>query len=273
MLREFVIKLLGSEKGADEVLRRAWDRLEAMPLPPGQDSRATLLVLAESEVRKLKGETSAPKTPPAKSDQDDIPPFLAKLMQETKARKEGEARKALESQDELARWLPPSSIDWTPIDIDGVECLIGCVDGVERYADRPWTILRHGYEIGIGPTEYEAIEKAHNSLGQVPWFSGPKPVRMGPIDLPPPPPRAEKFDSAVLHMSADEYCDEVGVEIVRLLGLARADESADLWGEVFLAHFCEQSYLRGISVASCAHTWAMSMPIYEQPVLKKSAHQ
>ena len=49
MLREVVIKLLGTEEGANEVLRRAWERLEAMTLPPSQDARATLIVLAESE--------------------------------------------------------------------------------------------------------------------------------------------------------------------------------------------------------------------------------
>jgi len=275
MLREFVVKSLGTEEGADEVLRRAWERFEAMTLPPGQDPTATLLVLAESEVWKSKGKAPAP-TPPAKSDQNDIPPFLAKLIQESKARKEAEARRALESQkesDETACWRPPSSIGWTPIEIDGVECLVGCVDGVEEYADRPWTILRHDYEIGIGPTEYEAIEKAHNSLGQVPWLSGLKPARMGPIDLPPSPPRAEKFDTAVLHMSCDEYCDVVCVEVERLLGATRAKESTELWGEVFLAIFFEHSYQHGISVASCAHSWAMSMPIYEQPVRKKSAHK
>ena len=276
MLREVVIKLLGTEEGANEVLRRAWERLEAMTLPPSQDARATLIVLAESEAWKLKRKASAPKTPPAKSDQDDIPPFLAKLIQETKARKEAESRKALERReeaDETERWPPPSSIGWTPIDIDGVECLIGCVDGVERYADRPWTILRHDHEIGKAPTQYEAIEKARNSLWHIPWLSGPKPVREGPIDLPPPPPRAEKFDPGVLHMSFDEYGNEVCVEIERLLGVARTNESIDLWGEVFASIFFEQSYLRGVSVASCAHSWALSMPIYEQPVRQKSAHK
>ena len=56
MLREFVVKLLGTEEGADEVLRRAWERLEAMTLPHGQDARATLLLLAESEVSECERE-------------------------------------------------------------------------------------------------------------------------------------------------------------------------------------------------------------------------
>ena len=64
-------------------------------------------------------------------------------------------------------------------------------------------------------------------------------------------------------MTDDEYGAQASEEVERLLGAAQANASIDLWGEVFLALFFEQSYLRGISVASCAHTWALSMPIYE----------
>ena len=74
-------------------------------------------------------------------------------------------------------------------------------------------------------------------------------------------------------MSFDEYGADVCVEVKRLLGVARANKSIDLWGEVFASIFFEHSYLRGVSVASCAHSWALSMPIYEQPVRQKPVHK
>ena len=54
VLREFVVKLLGAEDGADEVLRRAWAQFEKMKLPPGADYRADLLGLAEKAAHDLR---------------------------------------------------------------------------------------------------------------------------------------------------------------------------------------------------------------------------
>jgi len=55
VLREFVVKLLGTEEGADEVLRRAWVRLEGMEkLPLGTDSKTMLFTLAEREVQGMR---------------------------------------------------------------------------------------------------------------------------------------------------------------------------------------------------------------------------
>jgi len=66
MLREFVIRRLGTEQGADEILRRAWARLEAMTLPLGTTSLTMLFTLAEREIQA--SEKAAP-LPPAAVDQ------------------------------------------------------------------------------------------------------------------------------------------------------------------------------------------------------------
>lgn len=63
MLRELVVDLLGTEDGADEVLQRAWARLEAMQLPLGRDSLTMLLTLAEREVRRKLHQTAPEPAP------------------------------------------------------------------------------------------------------------------------------------------------------------------------------------------------------------------
>jgi hypothetical protein len=65
VLRELVVKLLGTEEGADEVLRRAWARLEAMQLPLGRDAKTMLLTLAEREAWKSRQKTPEPVPMPA----------------------------------------------------------------------------------------------------------------------------------------------------------------------------------------------------------------
>ena len=54
MLREFVVNWLGTEDGADDVLRRAWARFEKMRLSRGADYRAVLLRLAEKAGQELR---------------------------------------------------------------------------------------------------------------------------------------------------------------------------------------------------------------------------
>ena len=54
MLREFVVDWLGTEDGADEVLRRAWGRFDKMNLPPGADYRAVFLRLIEKTAHELR---------------------------------------------------------------------------------------------------------------------------------------------------------------------------------------------------------------------------
>ena len=65
MLREFVVKLLGTEAGADEVLRRAWVRLEGVKkLPLGTDSKTMLFTLAEREVERMRQTAPEPALTP-----------------------------------------------------------------------------------------------------------------------------------------------------------------------------------------------------------------
>jgi hypothetical protein len=70
VLREFVVNVLGTEDGADEVLRRAWRRLEAMTLPLGTAASTMMYTLAEGEARELRQTRQPPATPIPGDEQD-----------------------------------------------------------------------------------------------------------------------------------------------------------------------------------------------------------
>jgi hypothetical protein len=63
VLREFVVNVLGTEDGADEVLRRAWRRLETMTLPLGTAASTMMFTLTEQEARELRQTRQPPATP------------------------------------------------------------------------------------------------------------------------------------------------------------------------------------------------------------------
>ena len=72
MLREFVVNLLGTEVGADDVLRQAWARLEAMEtLPPRKNAKLMMLTLAEQEAGQLRQKTTLEPAPLPAAPVDD----------------------------------------------------------------------------------------------------------------------------------------------------------------------------------------------------------
>ncbi len=61
---------------------------------------------------------------------------------------------------------------WQAIDIDGIGCLIGWIEGED---DAYWAVVRHGCQVAKGLSRESAVAAARIELARVPWLRAEKP--------------------------------------------------------------------------------------------------